>query len=50
MEQGAVKWFNDAKGYASSAVKMGRMGSYISLPFRQAAFAACKKDRLCSST
>ena len=48
MEQGTVKWFNDAKGYGF-IVKMGRMYSYISPQFRPVGFAACKKGKPCSS-
>jgi len=47
METGTVKWFNDAKGYGSSAARTARTYLYTSRRFRRAASAACRKVSKC---
>src|SRR5713101_5495685 len=50
MEQGTVKWFNDAKGFGFISRQSGDDVFVHFRPSRRAVFAACKKARRSSST
>jgi CspA family cold shock protein len=45
MEQGTVKWFNDAKGFGFISRQSGEMCSFTSRPFRAGGFKSLQEGQ-----